>query len=57
MRPESIQVEGFSAYRSMEEPVEFGGVDFFSITGPTGSGKSSLIDAMIFALYGRVPRP
>ncbi len=28
----------------------------FAITGPTGGGKSSLLDAMIVALYGRVPR-
>ena len=55
MRPVSIEVEGFSAYRSRVE-VDFAGVDFFSITGPTGSGKSSLVDAMIFALFGRVPR-
>ena len=55
MRPVRIEVEGFSAYRELVE-VDFDGVDFFSLTGPTGSGKSSLIDAMIFALYGRVPR-
>lgn len=55
MRPLRIEVEGFSAYRQKVE-VDFDGVDFFSITGPTGSGKSSLVDAMIFALYGRVPR-
>ena len=55
MRPVSVEVEGFSAYR---EPVtvDFAGVDFFSLSGPTGSGKSSLIDAMVFALFGRVPR-
>lgn len=55
MRPVRVEVEGFSAYRETVE-VDFEGVDFFSITGPTGSGKSSLIDAMIFALFGRVPR-
>jgi exonuclease SbcC len=55
MRPLHIRVEGFSAYRGRVE-VGFEDVDFFSLAGPTGSGKSSLIDAMIFALYGRVPR-
>lgn len=47
---------GFGPYRSMEEPIDFGGADLLALTGPTGSGKSSLIDAMCFALYGRVPR-
>ena len=55
MRPLRIELEGFSAYRTPVE-VDFAGADFFSLTGPTGSGKSSLIDAMIFALFGRVPR-
>ena len=55
MRPLSITLEGFSAYRTPNS-VSFAEVDFFSLSGPTGSGKSSLIDAMIFALYGRVPR-
>jgi exonuclease SbcC len=55
MRPLSITLEGFSAYRTPNH-VNFVEVDFFSLSGPTGSGKSSLIDAMIFALYGRVPR-
>ena len=55
MRPVKVEVEGFSVYRE-SVTVDFGGVDFFSLSGPTGSGKSSLIDAMVFALYGRVPR-
>lgn len=55
MRPVRIHVEGFAAYRKKVE-VDFEDVEFFSLAGPTGSGKSSLIDAMVFALYGRVPR-
>ena len=55
MRPLRIRAEGFSAYRSSVE-VDLEDVDFFSIAGATGSGKSSLVDAMIFALFGRVPR-
>lgn len=55
MRPRSIKVEGFASYRSQVE-VDLAGVEFFSLTGATGSGKSSLIDAMVFALYGRIPK-
>ncbi len=55
MRPLKITLEGFSAYRKKVE-VDLEGVEYFSLSGPTGSGKSSLIDAMVFALYGRVPR-
>jgi exonuclease SbcC len=31
-------------------------VDFFALVGPTGSGKSTVIDGLCFALYGTVPR-
>ena len=55
MRPVRVEVEGFSAYRNRVE-VDLQDVEFFALSGPTGAGKSSLVDAMIFALYGRVPR-
>lgn len=55
MRPLSLAVEGFFAYRKPTR-VELRDIEHFSLSGPTGSGKSSLIDAMVFALYGRVPR-
>jgi len=55
MRPLRLELEGFSSYRK-RETLDLAEVEFFSISGPTGSGKSSLVDAMIFALYGRVPR-
>ena len=55
MRPERLEVEGFTAFRETVA-VDFDGTDLFAFTGPTGSGKSSLIDAMTFALYGSIPR-
>ncbi|BBM85860.1 SbcC/MukB-like Walker B domain-containing protein [Candidatus Uabimicrobium amorphum] len=50
-----LSIQGFTCYR---EPVvvDFSSLELFAITGPTGSGKSSIIDAIIFALYGKVPR-
>ncbi len=55
MKPVRLRIENFACFR---DPVElnFEGLNLFAITGPTGAGKSSLLDAMIFALYGKVPR-
>ena len=55
MRPEALELEGFTAFREATR-VDFADADFFAFTGATGAGKSSLIDAMIFALYGSIPR-
>ena len=55
MRPHKLTLEGFTSFRDKIE-LDFTGLDLFAITGPTGAGKSSLIDAICFALYGQVPR-
>lgn len=55
MRPIKLHIEGFNSFRDHTE-VDFTSLDLFVITGPTGAGKTSLIDAIIFALYGRTPR-
>jgi exonuclease SbcC len=55
MRPIRLELEGFTAYRELTV-CDFSGAALFVLTGPTGAGKSSLIDAMTFALYGSVPR-
>jgi exonuclease SbcC len=55
MRPLRLLLDGFGCYRQPAE-ADFSDVDFFALTGPTGSGKSTLIDGLCFALYGTVPR-
>ena len=55
MRPIRLGIEGFTSFRQPAE-VDFEALDLFAITGPTGAGKTSIIDAIIYALYGRTPR-
>ncbi|MGH8951992.1 MAG: AAA family ATPase [Acidimicrobiia bacterium] len=55
MRPKALVLEGFLAYRHRVE-IDFEDADLFVLSGPTGSGKSSVIDGMTFALYGTIPR-
>ncbi|OZT11257.1 hypothetical protein CHN50_17805 [Priestia aryabhattai] len=58
MKPITLTIAGLHSFRS-KQIIDFtslcsGGV--FGIFGPTGSGKSSILDAMTLALYGKVER-
>lgn len=55
MRPLNLEIEGFASFRQRTE-IDFGDAELFALTGPTGSGKSSILDGIAFALYGSVPR-
>ncbi len=55
MRPRKLIVRGFTCFRD-EVTIDFTPLELFAITGPTGAGKTSLLDAMTFALYGKVFR-
>src|SRR2546429_6350616 len=55
MRPVRLLLDGFGSYRQATE-ADFSDVEFFALVGPTGAGKSTLIDGLCFALYGTVPR-
>jgi DNA repair exonuclease SbcCD ATPase subunit len=56
MRPLKLRLSNFASFRGDGVELDFTPLELFAIAGPTGAGKSSLLDAMIFALYGRVPR-
>ncbi|WP_188191779.1 AAA family ATPase [Nonomuraea sp. SYSU D8015] len=55
MRPLLLHLDHFGSFR---EPVtvDFSDTEYFALVGPTGAGKSTIIDAICFALYGTVPR-
>lgn len=55
MRPRKLAIDGYTSFRDRQE-VDFGDLELFVITGPTGAGKTSLLDSIALALYGQVPR-
>lgn len=55
MRPLELAVEGFTSFRE-PQVIDFRPLGLFVITGPTGSGKTSILDALTLALYGEVAR-
>lgn len=55
MRPLFLSIEGFMAFRERVE-IDFTHKSLFVLMGPTGSGKSSVLDAISFALFGETPR-
>ena len=55
MRPVILEMNGFGSFRD-EATVDFTDAEYFALVGPTGAGKSTVIDALTFALFGSVPR-
>ncbi len=55
MRPLRVKAKGFTAFAD-EVDLDFAGLDLFAITGPTGAGKTSLIQTIPIALFGRAPK-
>jgi len=55
MRPLELQVRNFRSYFGESPRFDFRGRSLVGVVGPIGSGKSSLLDAVAFALYGKTP--
>ncbi|MFW5992027.1 MAG: AAA family ATPase, partial [Halanaerobiaceae bacterium] len=58
MRPVTLNISGLNSF-IQEEVIDFSSLmekGLFGIFGPTGSGKSSILDAITIALYGEISR-
>lgn len=58
MKPIRLLIAGLNSFKESQE-IDFGRLcegNVFGIFGPTGSGKSTVVDAITLALYGTVKR-
>lgn len=54
MRPQKLSITGFRSYNGPTPTIiDFTGVSTAAVIGATGAGKSSILEAVTYALYGR----
>ncbi|MGD8904815.1 MAG: AAA family ATPase, partial [Anaerolineae bacterium] len=53
MIPLQLRVRNFMCYRDNVPPLNFDGIHLACLTGANGHGKSALLDAMTWSLWGK----
>lgn len=53
MIPVKLSMRNFMCYRDNVPPLEFNGIHLACLSGDNGNGKSAIIDAMTWALWGK----
>ncbi|HBY98777.1 MAG TPA: chromosome segregation protein SMC [Chloroflexi bacterium] len=53
MVPVKLQLRNFMSYRGSNGAIDFSGIHLACLTGDNGHGKSALLDAMTWALWGK----
>ena len=53
MIPLKLSLRNFMCYRENVAPLDFSGIHLACLSGDNGHGKSALLDAMTWALWGR----
>ena len=56
MRPLELRLRNFRSFFGEGHTFDFRNRRLIGVVGPIGSGKSTILDAIAFALYGRTPR-
>ena len=53
MIPVRLRMRNFMCYREDVPPLDFRGIHLACLSGDNGNGKSAIIDAMTWALWGK----
>lgn len=53
MIPKTLQIKNFLSYGSDPQTIDFSGYNLICLSGKNGHGKSALLDAMTWALWGQ----
>ena len=56
MRPLELRLRNFRSFHGDSHKFDFRNRRLIGVVGPIGSGKSTILDSIAFALYGRTPR-